>query len=88
MYAADYIDITINIINTIICFLILFFVVSSEYRKLKRSRIFIRIIIVNIIGLLVIITENIFNIKTIPENSILTKALIFLISKLFLKILF
>jgi len=79
MYAADYIDITINIINTIICFLILFFVVSSEYRKLKRSRIFIRIIIVNIIGLLVIITENIFNIKTIPENSILTKALIFLI---------
>jgi len=79
MYSADYIDITINIINAIICILILFFVVSSEYRKLKRSRIFIRIIIVNIIGLLVIITENIFNIKTILENSILTKALIVLI---------
>ncbi|MCL2758791.1 MAG: histidine kinase [Treponema sp.] len=79
MYAADHIDITINIINTIICLLILFFVASSEYRKLKRSRIFIRIIIVNIIGLLVIITENIFNINAVSENSILTKVLIVLI---------
>jgi len=79
MYAADYIDITINIINTVICLLILFFVVTSEYRKLKRSRIFIRIIIVNITGLLIIITENIFNITTAAENSILMKALIILI---------
>ncbi|MCL2804399.1 MAG: histidine kinase [Treponema sp.] len=79
MYAADYIDITINIINTVICLLILFFAASSEYIKLKRSRIFVRIIIVNIIGLLVIITENIFNIKAILENTILMKALIILI---------
>jgi len=79
MYAADYIDITINIINAVICLLILFFVVSSEYRKLKRSRIFIRIIIVNIIGLFVIITENLFNIKIIPENTFLMKALIIFI---------
>jgi len=79
MYSADYIDITINIINVIICILILFFVMTSEYRKLKRSRIFIRIIIINIIGLFVIITENIFNITPIADNSILTKALIILI---------
>ena len=79
MYSADYIDITINIINAIICLLILFFVVSSEYKKLKRSRIFIRIIIINIIGLFVIITENLFNIGIIPENTILMKTLIILI---------
>ncbi|MCL2808432.1 MAG: histidine kinase [Treponema sp.] len=59
--------------------MILFFVMTSEYRKLKRSRIFIRIIIINIIGLFVIITENIFNITPIADNSILTKALIILI---------
>jgi len=79
MYSADYIDITINIINAVICLLILFFVVTSEYRKLKRSRIFIRIIIINIIGLFVIITENLFNIGVIPENIFLTKVLIILI---------
>ncbi|MCL2801103.1 MAG: histidine kinase [Treponema sp.] len=79
MYSADYIDITINIINAVICLLILFFAVTSEYRELKRSRIFIRIIIVNIIGLFVIITENIFDIKAIMENTILMKSLVILI---------
>jgi len=79
MYAADYIDIIINIINAIICLLILFFTATSEYRELKRSRIFIRIIIINIFGLFVIITENLFNIGIIPESTFLLKTLIVLI---------
>jgi len=49
---------------------------SSEYRWLKRSRIFIRIIIFQIFGILVIIIENFFNIYNITEYTFLKKALV------------
>ncbi|MCL2763905.1 MAG: histidine kinase [Treponema sp.] len=79
MNAVSYINVTINIIGAIICLLILSFLAASEHRKLKRSRIFIRIIIVQIAGLFIIIADNILNINNFPENIYLKKALVMLI---------
>ena len=76
MNVTDYINITINIIGVIICIFILFFLTASEHRKLRRSRIFIRIIVFQIVGILVIIVENIFNIYNITEYIFLKKALV------------
>ena len=78
MFAADYINISINIFNSVICLLILFFVAASEQGKEKRNRIFVRIIIVNIVGVAAIIVEGFFNINALPENITIKKVLIIL----------
>ena len=58
----DVINISINIVFAVLCLLILFFVTTSKQGRAKRSRIFVRIIIVNIIGVLAIVAEGFFNI--------------------------
>ena len=78
MNTADYINISINTFCAAICLLILFFVAASEHGKEKRSRIFIRIIIVNIVGVSAIIAEGFFNINVLTENIELKKIFIML----------
>jgi len=79
MNTAEYINISVNIAGVVFCLLILFFVASSEYGKLKRSRIFSRIIIVHIVGTLATIIDSLLNIHVVPEADVIKKIMIIII---------